>query len=59
MWRRNMYPVSSEVFTYLSYPDPTDRDIVYLVRAGTTTQRPIAYIGRRGRGRVVATPLAQ
>ncbi len=28
-----VYPVSSEVFTYLSYPDPTDRDIVYLETA--------------------------
>jgi len=28
-----VYPVSSEVFTYLSFPDPTDRDIVYLETA--------------------------
>jgi len=28
-----VYPVSSEVFIYLSYPDPADRDIVYLETA--------------------------
>jgi hypothetical protein len=28
-----VYPASGEVFVYLSYPDPTDRDIVYLETA--------------------------
>jgi len=29
----DVYPVTAEVFIHLSYPDPTDRDIVYLESA--------------------------